>query len=39
MKTQPKNPRPQPVEAAALPDALLRVATVAAVTGLSENTI
>ena len=32
-------PQPQPLEAAMLPDALLRVATVSAITGFSGATI
>lgn len=34
-----RRPIPQPLEAASLPDALLKIQTVAAVTGLSPSTI
>lgn len=36
---KPRGTIPQPIEAAALPDALLKVQTVAAVTALSASTI
>ncbi len=37
---RPRSPaKPQPIEAASLPDALLRVATVIAITGLSSATV
>ena len=38
-KKPARQPIPQPLEAASLPDALLKIQTVAAVTGLSPSTI